>query len=252
MAGGAVVLRAGGRGVARLGADVHIHLRSRHPTGVQTDRGAMVTLSGMELLVVLLIIVLAFSGWLILRHFTRPAQKPEPGRKPSAVITLTRPDGSTDVRDVRPNADGGSFDEWVAEQQEKARRIRSGGPAKIAAVHLEEGLTRVDLRGLPSSRFRIVGTAHWVTDAERRTYSAQEYELVREPNNEHDTRAVAVYGRGRKVGYLSAAKAAGLAPELDRLGEAAFVVGGDSVTEHSIRMWVDIPRLPALRAFRAN
>lgn len=206
----------------------------------------------MELLVVLLIIVLSFGGWRTLRHFTRPAQKPEPNRRPSAVITLTSPDGSADVRDVGSSADGGSFDEWVAEQQEKARRIRSGGPAKVAAVHLQEGLMRVDLRGLPSSRFRIVGTAHWVTDAERRTYGGQESELVREPNNEHDRRAVAVYGRGRKVGYLSAAKAAGLAPELDRLGKAAFIVGGDSVAAHSIRMWVDIPRLPALRAFPAD
>lgn len=53
-------------------------------------------------------------------------------------------------------------------------------------------------------------------DRDREAYSGREYPLVREPENKHDSNAVAVYGRGRKVGYLSTAKAAGVGPELDR------------------------------------
>jgi hypothetical protein len=213
----------------------------------------MATVSGMFLEVLLLIVVLAIGGRLIYRHFAKPAQTQQPDvtEQLRATIAMTGPDGVSTVREVMPSNDGGTFDEWVAEQEQKRRRLRSGGPAKIVAAHLDEHLPRIDLRELPSSRFRIVGTAHWVTDAERARHSGQEYQLVREPENEYDASAVAVYGRGRKVGYLSAAKAAGVAPELDRLGEAAFIVSGDSVSEQSIRMWVDIPRLPGLRAFRS-
>lgn len=86
MASGAVVPSARDRGAAGLGADGHIHLRSRHPTGAHTDRGAMVTLSGMELLVVLLIIVLSFSGWQTLRYFTgrHRSRSPVADRAPSS------------------------------------------------------------------------------------------------------------------------------------------------------------------------
>lgn len=208
----------------------------------------------MFLEVLLLIVVLVLGGRLICRHFakTTQAQKQQPDapEQPLATITVTGTDGIRIVHDVTRSSAGGTFDEWVAEQEEKGRRLRSGGPARIVAVQLDERLPRVDLRELPSSRFRIVGTAHWVSDAERSRYGGQTYELVREPDNEHDANAVAVYGRGRKVGYLSAAKAAGLAAELDRIGVAAFIVSGDATSEQSHRLWVDLPRLPGLRAFR--
>lgn len=62
--------------------------------------------------------------------------------------------------------------------------------------------------------------------------------------------AVAVYGKDRKVDYLSEAKAAALAAIVDPLdGVDAYLVGGTSVLETSIRLWVDLPRVPALRTF---
>jgi hypothetical protein len=118
------------------------------------------------------------------------------------------------------------------------------GSSWIVPAYLDERLPRIDLRELPSSRFRIVRTAYWLRDDERARYGGQEYELVREPENKHDENAVAVYGRGRKVGHLSAAKAAALASDLDRLGPASFIVSGDTVSEASMKMWVDIPRVP--------
>jgi hypothetical protein len=113
----------------------------------------------------------------------------------------------------------------------------------------EAGLSILDLRDLPSSRFRIVGSGFWVTDSGRHKHGGNEYLLVREPKNKWDANAVAVYGKGRKVGHLSEAKAAALAPILDELGFDAYRVGGTAPAPNSIQMWVDIPAIPKLRAF---
>ncbi len=107
----------------------------------------------------------------------------------------------------------------------------------------------LDLRELPSIRMRIKGSANWVSDLERAKFGGTDYLLVREPNNEYDDSAVAVHGKGRKVGYVSAAKAAGLAPILDSLPFNAFEVSGTSVIENSIRLWVDVPKIAELRQF---
>lgn len=124
---------------------------------------------------------------------------------------------------------------------------RSVGVKRV--VLAEAGLPVLDLRGLPSSRFRIVGSAYWVTDAGRHKHGSSEYLLVREPRNQWDANAVAVYGKGRKVGYLTQAKAAALAPIFDGLPYDAFRVGGAPPSGNSITMWVDIPALPKLRKF---
>ena len=113
----------------------------------------------------------------------------------------------------------------------------------------ETGLSVLDLRELPSNRFRIVGSAYWVTDTGRYKHGGNEYSLVREPKNRWDANAVAVYGKGRKVGYLTKAKAAALAPIFDALPYGAFRVGGAPPSGNSITMWVDIPALPKLRKF---
>lgn len=121
------------------------------------------------------------------------------------------------------------------------------GVKRVALV--EAGFSVLDLRELPSSRFRIVGSAYWVTDAGRHKHGSDEYLLVREPRNRWDTNAVAVYGKERKVGYLTEAKAAALAPILDGLPYDAFRVGGAAPSGNSITTWVDIPALPKLRKF---
>lgn len=101
----------------------------------------------------------------------------------------------------------------------------------------------------PTKRTRIVGSFGWVTDEERRIYGGSSYLLVREPSNEFDARAIAVYGKGRKVGHLSRAQAAAFSQILDPLPFSAFKVRGASVSSDSMRMWVDLPTLPSLRAF---
>ena len=107
-----------------------------------------------------------------------------------------------------------------------------------------------DLTSLDSKRLRIRGTYAYVPDSKRSEFGGTEYLLVREPTNAHDASAIAVYGRQRKIGYVSAAKAAGLTPLLDQCTDCdGFVVTGTSTSDTSIRLWVDLPTLPALRAY---
>lgn len=108
-------------------------------------------------------------------------------------------------------------------------------------------LAIVDLTGVDAVRMRIKGTAMCLLDDERARYGGTEYLLVREPTNEFDPHAVAVYGRGRRVGYVSASRAAALAPLLDALDGDAFKVGGAALQQNSVRLWVDVPSVPALR-----
>lgn len=122
--------------------------------------------------------------------------------------------------------------------------------AGVKKVMIDEaGLSVLDLRELPSSRFRIVGSAYWVTDTGRYKHGGSDYLRVREPKNKWDPNAVAVYGKGRKVGHLTEAKAAALAPIFDELRFGAYRVGGTAPAPNSIRMWVDLPAIPKLRAF---
>lgn len=124
---------------------------------------------------------------------------------------------------------------------------RASGVKK--AVIAEDSLIILDLRELPSGRFRIVGSSYWVTDSGRYKHGGSDYLLVREPKNKWDVNAVAVYGKGRKVGHLTEAKAAAFAPILDELAFDAYRVGGAPPADNSIRMWVDLPAIPKLRAF---
>jgi hypothetical protein len=109
-----------------------------------------------------------------------------------------------------------------------------------------------DLRGLPSIRTRVKGSAHYVSNAQRIRASGTEYILVREPTNEHDSSAIIVYGQGVKLGYVSSAKAASMAAALDKLKSPGFVVSGAAATEGSLRLWVDLPKIPELRKFAAS
>lgn len=125
--------------------------------------------------------------------------------------------------------------------------------ARDAAVKVQRidptSLSIVDLTGVDAVRMRIKGSVMWVTDTERARYGGLDYLLVREPDNDFDAQAIAVYGRGRKVGYVPASKAAAIAPMLDQLEGDAFRVAGAAVQQNSIRLWVDVPRVPALRTF---
>lgn len=122
---------------------------------------------------------------------------------------------------------------------------------EVTTRHVDvDALSIIDLTGVESTRMKVKGIAYWASDSERARYGGQEYLLVREPDNEHDAHAIAVYGGGRKLGYVSASRAALLAPLLDALPGDAFRVGGAAVPGGTTtRLWVDLPRVPALRAY---
>ncbi len=105
-----------------------------------------------------------------------------------------------------------------------------------------------DLRGLDSHRARVEGTQYRAHDHERLSIGDRMYVLRREPRNKRDTSAIAVYARGRGVGYVSPARAAVIAPLLDRIGGAAVVNGIGTDTESS-RLWVELPAPDALDDF---
>lgn len=188
-------------------------------------------------------------GWLSrLLGGTKDASPKVSPTKPRTV-TIKRPGGVVETKIIED--DGRSFDDWVADMDAKSKARSSEPRIKVSRLEAESLQVR-DLRQLTSKRVRIVGSSNWVIDAERSKYGGSEYLLVREPKNEYDPNAVAVYGKGRKVGYVSAAKAASFAPILDSLPEDAFLVSGTSTVEGSLRLWVDLPSVPALRKMGAG
>ncbi|MFC7404298.1 HIRAN domain-containing protein [Georgenia alba] len=100
-----------------------------------------------------------------------------------------------------------------------------------------------------TTRTRVKGSAYAVSDAERARYGGREHLLIAEPDNEADPSAVAAYGKGHRVGYLSTARAASLAPLLAQLPGDAFRVTGSSTTSSTIVLWVDVPKVEPLRRF---
>lgn len=71
------------------------------------------------------------------------------------------------------------------------------------------------------TKYKVVGTTHENPDGTSRQEIIKhltkfsKITLVREPNNEYDKNAVAVYANGKQIGYLSAAYAQSFAPKLD-------------------------------------
>jgi len=135
----------------------------------------------------------------------------------------------------------------------KVQAAKPNKPADDVTV-VERDFTRarlIDLRSLPAMDLRAVGTAYCLGYEERDEYAADEYLLVREPDNPHDSDAVAVYSRGRRVGWLSAVKAEKYAPLLDVFGADAYRVGG-TTREGKTATVILLPTLPALRAHVRN
>ncbi|GGE86520.1 HIRAN domain-containing protein [Mycetocola zhadangensis] len=162
------------------------------------------------------------------------------------AVTINRPGGIVETKVVEP--DGTTFDDWVADMEKK--ESPAARQPRIQKVSVDErALSILDIRGVDSIRVRIVGSAYCLTHKERDTFGGAEYLLKPEPENKHDPHAIAVYGRGRKVGYVSSAKASALSGILATMPFDAFRIAGASTTESSSRMWADLPRLPALRTF---
>lgn len=121
-------------------------------------------------------------------------------------------------------------------------------PVKVRTIE-PSGMQIADLRKLESIRTRIVGTGYQIEWGQRKRFGGASYLLVLEPENAVDPLAVAVYGRGRRVGYLSAKRAAMLHPLLTQINADAFRVAGKGVTENSGVLHIDLPRIPELRRY---
>jgi hypothetical protein len=178
-----------------------------------------------------------------------------PGKRPAVPMapayTVKRFDGTVEVHAAAPQTD--TFEAWVARNSpvpSKPRDRSNYSPRPKPQNTIDPSmLNTLDLRAVKSMRMRIKGTYAWISENQRSTYGGTEYLLVREPENTHDERAVAIYGKGRKVGYLSASKAEGIAYLLDHMPADAFLVSGATTTADSSQLWVDVPSAPALRVF---
>lgn len=105
-----------------------------------------------------------------------------------------------------------------------------------------------DLRHLDSVTLRIRGACAYINFTERHAHHGTDYLLVREPRNRHDKNAIAVVYDGRLVGYVTAARAAAIAPLLDQIDADAFHVNGEPTNTDSYKMLVCVPKVPELRA----
>lgn len=115
----------------------------------------------------------------------------------------------------------------------------------LTVVYKETPDVLVDLRKDAERSLRVVGSGYWVEKEVIVRFLSGFFFLYREPDNEFDENAVAVYGGERKFGYLSAATAAQYAPLLDQIG-SHFIVNRDDKDRD--RMWLRLPRIPKLRA----
>lgn len=113
---------------------------------------------------------------------------------------------------------------------------------RVRTVRLKDGAAPEDY-GAGGALVRAVGESYWVKPETVAALSVDHFIIVREPRNKHDANALAVYGGGRKVGYVSAARASTYAPLLDALSVSRVRVARDG--EDGLRF-----RLPSLSALR--
>jgi HIRAN domain len=70
-----------------------------------------------------------------------------------------------------------------------------------------------------TKKYSIVGMIYLnAEDFVKEIWPGEKATLMREPNNEHDKNAVAVWVRGRKVGFIPKLQNKALAPMIDRRG----------------------------------
>lgn len=119
---------------------------------------------------------------------------------------------------------------------------RQGATITLETRDFSKSTTR-DLRDLPASEFGIQGYSFYVEAKSEQINDV--YRLVREPANKHDSNAIAVFNGPRKIGFVSATKAASYAPLLDSISADTFLIGG--VVRDRGKMLLLLPSLPALR-----
>jgi len=116
--------------------------------------------------------------------------------------------------------------------------------AQITVATKDIPSTAIDLRDNAKRLYRIVGHRYWIELDEIRKNPSTIFFLHREPDNEHDKNAIAVYGGMRKFGYLAGAASARYAPLLDHVG-SHFIVRRDYEDYTGDGFY--LPTLPVLR-----
>jgi hypothetical protein len=168
-------------------------------------------------------------------------------RRLAHQLVAQYPDGVPDWDGV--DTHGLNLDAVVAAYEDVRGYVNEDERVKVRTID-PTALRILDLKGLESVRLRIKGVSYSLRDTERKAFGGRDYLLVREPDNEADTAAVAVYStKGRKVGHVSTSRSAALAPVLDDMDADAFRVTGTGVTANSTQLWVDVPKMDALRRF---
>lgn len=104
--------------------------------------------------------------------------------------------------------------------------------------------TAIDLTTTDGISCRVAGISHWVDAASLQLFNGTVFYLRREPDNEFDQNAIAVYAGTRKIGFVPAARAEKYAPLLDEIG-TEFVVTREVDYYAGDRYF--LPRIPALR-----
>ncbi|TFC83304.1 hypothetical protein E3T23_02745 [Cryobacterium cheniae] len=178
-----------------------------------------------------------------------PAQQPPVQATRNTTIRHRAPDGSIVVEMYTPEQTAARVEAYrlELEAREPAPKGRATDGVKKKTVDVST-LRVLDLRSIPATQYRIVGSAFSVTQAGRYEHGADQYLLIREPRNKHDPNAVAVYGKGRRVGYATRTKAAMLALILDPLPYDAFLVNGTGMGAEK-QMQVGIPAAAALQKY---
>jgi hypothetical protein len=223
----------------------------------------------MELLVMLIVVGgIVGVGWFIWQLFADSSSAPStppPQRRVSATASKPNASGPKKTalqlarqirRDYPHGMDTGDFVDLCyahgLEPQDVDRQIdQLDADAQVRPSRVNvDGLNIIDLTELEPTRLRIRGTANYILDSHRSKLIATQWLLIREPKNVHDTNAVAVHALdGRKVGFVSAKRAALMAPLLDQMDGDAYLVGGSGATPETIALHVDLPRIAELRDF---
>ncbi|TQO20263.1 hypothetical protein FB472_1887 [Rhodoglobus vestalii] len=112
--------------------------------------------------------------------------------------------------------------------------------------HLFNLADYVDLSGLDSTRLKARGQGNY-TD-KRASFMSGVCRLVREPGNTYDPNAIVTFIGQQKVGYVSASRAASMAPLMDEIGKP-LIIGADLSGSPVILL---LPTLPALRSWVAS
>ncbi|MEV8252361.1 HIRAN domain-containing protein [Rhodoglobus sp. NPDC076762] len=112
--------------------------------------------------------------------------------------------------------------------------------------HLFNLADYVDLGGLDSTPLKVRGKGNY-TDKPA-SFMSGVCRLVREPENTFDPNAIVAFIGEQKVGYVSASRAASMAPLMDELGRP-LIIRADLSGSPVILL---LPTLPAFRAWVAS